>query len=584
MGSIKLLSPDLCNQIAAGEVVERPASVLKELVENSLDAGATQIDARLDNGGQTLIRVQDNGSGIPAAELELAVKRHATSKIATSEDLDRICTLGFRGEALPSIASVSRFRISSVHAADGRPAGIGASLFLDHGKKVSLKETALPCGTVVEVQDLFANVPGRLKFLKQPATEFRKARDWLLRLAIARPQIGFSLWAGDREACRFARNQSLRARMAQIWPTEIVDELLPIEATLHGIAITGLAAPPSLCQPKPDRIYFYVNGRAVNDKRLLSAVKEAYRGRITTRDYPQLVLFLEINPAEVDVNAHPAKTEVRFQNESALFSAIFGALGRAFQTARPEAADLSPEAFLQPRGFWGSLDRPRIMETPRSQESSGTWTVVEESTSPPSSLQESFPISPPSSPLPAPAPQPVASHEYLGQIADTYLVLRKDNALVLLDQHAAHERVLHCSFLRGSMAGGGQKLILPIDIGLEDGWKEKLADVGTELRNLGFRFRVEERVLHLDAISPLLTRAESRDFIREVLSGKNPQSLPASLACHSAIKAGQKLSNDEALELIHQWEETPERDFCPHGRPCVLRFDGSALERMFKRR
>lgn len=581
-----MLPPELCNQIAAGEVVERPASVLKELVENSLDAGASQIDCRLDGGGQSLIRVQDDGRGIPACELELAVTRHATSKITSLEDLERVASYGFRGEALPSIASVSRFCITSRCEEDGLGEGVATSLLIEHGQKISSSPAALRKGTVVVARDLFANMPGRLKFLKNPATELKRAQNWFIRLALAKPDAGFSLFAGERQVMRFAKGQTLVSRLRQIWPEDIVAELLPVDATLHDITLSGLAGAPHLRQPRPDRIFFYVNGRAVSDKRLLGAVREAYKGRIVGADYPQLVLFIEIDPAEVDVNAHPAKTEIRFRNESAVFSAVFGALGRAFESAAP-AGFAAPVS--RPKGFWGSLDQDRILP-PKPQACSGLseamapWSASAPSSAPARPVYQA-PTKPAGWQLP---PQPAAPAgaglpQYLGQICDTYLVLADgQGALVLLDQHAAHERVLYERLSKGHASV--QKLMLPLELALDQ--PERLEELRPGLESLGFQWSIVGATMRVEAIPAILNRQESREFLREALAGLRDglTGLWTGMACHAAIKAGQKLSSDEALELIRQWSQSENNGFCPHGRPCLLRWDKPALEKLFKRK
>ena len=638
---IRLLPSALRNQIAAGEVVERPASVLKELVENSLDAGARAIDVRLDNGGQSLIRVQDDGCGIPAAELELAITRHATSKIAALEDLEHVRSYGFRGEALPSIASVSRLTLTSA------PAGGDAAhaVEVEHGRLVASSPAALHRGTVVEVRDLFANVPARLKFLKTPATEFRRGQDWLSRLALARPETAFTLSAAEREVARFLPGQDLRGRLSVIWPGSLVAGLVPFAAERHGIRCHGLAAPSGMRQQRADRVLLYVNGRAVTDKRLFAAVREAYKGRLLAREYPLAVLFVEMEPEAVDVNVHPAKSEVRFQDESAVFSAVLQALrgaldGAVFAAAGAAAAPEEGkdrareedfpgrEAAPQRRpGFWGSLDETRILPTPEARQR-GAWEVRgEESSGPvlprrspapeaarPAPLPDFMPHSAaplreeaapygvpaplaPAAPAPPPDPQKtdaaprgplsVGGFSYLGQVADTYLVLRDaQGALLLVDQHAAHERVLYARLAAGAFSGAGQLLALPLELRLDAAERERLQEARPVLEKLGFALESAGEMLLARALPPGLSRREAADFLREALAGVRADlgDIYISMACKAAIKAGQRLTDDEAAGLLAQWLATPEAANCPHGRPCVLRWDAAELERLFKRR
>lgn len=672
MRHIRLLPPELRNQIAAGEVVERPASVLKELVENSLDAGAARIDVRLENGGQALIRVQDDGCGIPADELELSVTRHATSKIASMDDLERIRSYGFRGEALPSIASVSRFRIVSAwQGPDNQSAA--HCVEVEHGRLLASSPAALHKGTIVEVRDLFSNIPARLKFLKTPATEFKRAQDWLARLALARAEVGFSLHSGEREALHFLPGQTLRDRLALLWPRLIVEALRPFEGERHGIRVHGLAALPTVSQPRGDRILLFVNNRSVTDKRLLAAVREAYKGRLTSRDYPQVALFVDMDPREVDVNVHPAKSEVRFRDESAVFSACLhamqGALVTSFTAAlEDEASDgavapglfadgpstsgpagglsgglfagrenpagtaPAPEAAApRPRGFWGRLDDPPLLARPETSSPPGVpeedWRVsappdwsaaprvfapVEEDAAPYGPPAEhSFPPKPASAPASMPdaawsgrvpepptvsatAPEPrereplrVGPLSYLGQAADTYLVLRDaEGALLLLDQHAAHERVLYTRLRRGGFAGTGQCLALPLELDLHPAEQERFQQLRERLESLGFVLECTDGTLLVRAMPPVLSRAEARDFLREALAGRKDDlaGMFISMSCKGAIKAGQRLTDDEAAGLLRQWLAVPEREYCPHGRPCVLRWDAAALEKFFKRR
>ena len=646
---IRLLPSALRNQIAAGDVVERPASVLKELVENSLDAGAAAVDARLDNGGQSLIRVQDDGCGIPAQELELAITRHATSKIAALEDLERVRSYGFRGEALPSIASVSRLRLVSAPAGGETAHGVE----VEHGRLVASSPAALHRGTVVEVRDLFANVPARLKFLKSPATEFRRAQDWLSRLALARPGTAFTLSAAGREVARFLPGQDLRGRLGVIWPGSLVSGLVPFDAERHGIRCHGLAAPSGMRQQRADRVLLYVNGRAVTDRRLFAAVREAYKGRLLSREHPLAVLFVEMEPEAVDVNVHPAKSEVRFRDESAVFSAVLHALRGALDRAVFAGAGISAGPARSPGddgpqpgrggerprrpGFWGSVDEERVLPVPEAREP-GAWEVRGGESAPGlfagpgepplAAMPDPMPrVAAPLREAPAPygasgphasasadsgrqkpreqaaapaqapdrparevtgrTPLAVGGFSYLGQVADTYLVLRDaQGALLLVDQHAAHERVLHGRLAAGGFSGAGQLLALPLELRLDAAERERLQEARPVLERLGFSLECAGDMLLARSLPPGLSRREAGDFLREALAGVRDDldDIFISMACKAAIKAGQRLTDDEAAGLLAQWLATPDAPTCPHGRPCVLRWDAADLEKLFKRR
>lgn len=679
---IHLLSPELRNQIAAGEVVERPASVVKELVENSLDAGATLIEVTLENGGQSLIRVRDNGVGIPAAELELAVTRHATSKITSMDDLWRISSFGFRGEALPSIASVSSFRMESAFRASEDAEPDAAFIQMEHGVLAQQGPSGLHKGTVVEIRDLFATIPARLKFLKAPATEQKRAQELLTRLALTHTDAGFIFLAGTREVLRFPAGQSLQERLSVIWPDSVTGTLLPFDRTTHDIRVHGLTSPPGQAQPRGDRMLLYVNGRAVNDKVILRAVREAYKGRLLSKEYPQIVLFMELPPEEVDVNVHPAKIEVRFRDERSVFGAVLRAVEEAVVRSLPtgdldaapagEKARHAPAYEPKPLGFWGEADRERIMrpqqqplippdheETPSSVppvsgrassepasapdpllygEEGLPWDMAPDKPAasafheapqafaapqPPTAGSDPSPENPPYAavqPSAAPAAdrakpsgpkqsepeQPeieqlgegqvrVGPYVYMGQIGGTYLLLRdmrnsRENAsLLILDQHAAHERVLVSRIEAGGFSGMSQPLVLPLEYTLHPAERERIQEFHESLAALGFELALREQgagtVLEVRAVPPLLERAAAGEFIREVLAGRKEDlhSLWATMACKAAIKAGDALAPDEAVNLIAQWLMTENRQFCPHGRPCVLQWGTSDLDKMFKR-
>lgn len=653
--SINLLPPELCNQIAAGEVVERPASVVKELLENSLDAHATRVDVALENGGQTRIRLSDNGNGIPQAELELAVTRHATSKLATQEDLWRLTSFGFRGEALPSIASVSSLRVESAIRLPGGETR-AAFLTVEHGRIVDSGPAALCEGTIVDVRDLFACVPARLKFLKTPATEYKRCQEWLIRLALARTDVALSLavFGADgntREMLRFAAGQDLPRRLTEIWPADVVADLAAFSIERHGLRVHGLASPPERPQSRGDRQFLYVNGRVVNDRLLLRAVREAYKGRLIAREYPQIVLFVDIPPEEVDVNVHPAKSEVRFRDEKTVFSAVLRGIQNAVCrdifavpaeiSVTPQAEQRPLTATVHPPGFWGEADRERLLrprpvtdnladdlaaasvfqaapqKTPVSANIFGENAVFPETAS---VVRESVPFLFNAEPVPHHPAQPepdaalavtrkadgilqlsggslgAAQVDYMGQLGRTYLLLKQGETLLIVDQHAAHERVLAERLRSGGLAGTGQHLLLPLEFSLRPDERERLEMCRGPLADAGFTCEYAPDRLVVRAVPPLLERPAAEAFLRELLGGlrdlasspsllDGPDGLWTRLACKAAIKAGDELSPDEAVALLCQWlEVSHDRDYCPHGRPCVLRWDAAALDKLFKRK
>ena len=714
---IKLLPPALRNQIAAGEVVERPASVLKELVENSLDAGATEIAVTLEDGGQTLLAVRDNGHGIAEADLELAVTRHATSKVASFDELLHVASYGFRGEALPSIASVAHLRVESAYAPAGvahgntlensGPAGepgtaaegtMGAFVEVVHSNVVAAGPSALRYGTLVEVRDLFSNVPARLKFLKTPATELKRCQEALTRLALARPGVGFTLTAGNglgkgRDLLRLSAGMDLRERLAQIWPAQVTEGLVPFSGTRHDIRVHGLASLPQSAQARGDRMFLYVNNRPVNDRLLLRAVREAYKGRLTSREYPQIVLFLEIDPQEVDVNVHPAKSEIRFRDERPVFGAVLRILESAITAHSPGffpgtlaedtpglasnnaqspgavQAELPPlysgglpgplSRPTRPDGFWGTLDAPRVVdftnkqdsddELPESTPSEGTGYEaihsvpsmpfgVRESASAylPESMRPPVPVSEDTAggtasaarvllpaagagiaadnePEAAAMRDPFASEQTppatfafsaangktggypitvgpfvcLGQVAETYLILVQGDTLLLLDQHAAHERVLLHTIEKQAAGSQSQLLALPVELPLHPSESARLQERFGQLTRLGYALSTRgTQAVSVTGLPPLLGRTQGLALLRDILADKTDglDDLLHLMACRSAIKAGQQLTADEAAALLEQWMATPDCHFCPHGRPTVLALGPGDLEKMFKRK
>ncbi len=666
---IQLLPPELSNQIAAGEVVERPSSVVKELVENSLDAGAKNIEAVIENGGQTLIRVTDDGRGVDAEQLELAVTRHATSKIAELGDLMNISSYGFRGEALPSIASVSRFRMTSAPQTEDGGTGEASCIDVLYGVMKGVAPAALNRGTVVEVAELFSNIPARLKFLKSPATEQKKIQELFIRLALARTDVSFALRAGSRELVRFEAGQSLARRLAILWPPAIVDALRPFDMTMGGMHLYGLSSDPRSSQPRPDRMLFYVNGRAVNDRLLMKAVRQVYQGRLTSRDYPQTVLFLDLPAQEVDVNVHPAKNEVRFRDEQGVFTAVLRAVGTALASvplaserfAERASAPVAPEiptfGFTRPAepsapeekkepsekahrpapkpmGFWGEADAVRILKktppvppaapapsrfeaedddfaprgflhedsTPgkdffapvREEQRPEKTSELKQAASPapgfmPDGPSEDFASSArPTNDMPAiPEVSPLNDFRWLGQVARTYLVFsQKDDTLLILDQHAMHERIFYEKFRKGGSRGMAQPLLVPLELDLHPAESSRLLEIQDTLTGLGFELSKRDSRCFVHAMPPEMDRSEAVSFLREALSGRvdDLDSVWIHHACATAIRAGQHLTREDALKLVSQWLQTEEPDFCPHGRPCAVTLEKADLERLFKRR
>jgi DNA mismatch repair protein MutL len=607
---IRILPPGLKNQIAAGEVVERPASVVKELVENALDAGATRVDVALEQGGRSLMVVQDNGSGIPAAQLNLAVTRHATSKIRDLRDLSDIGSFGFRGEALPSIASVSRFVMTS------RATGADEAAFIEvRGGEVAAEgPAALASGTRVEVRDLFANIPARLKFLKTEATENRRCQDALMRVSLAHLSTGFSLTLGGREAFRLPPDQTLADRLAAFWPPAVTSALAPFDFERDGYRARGVAGSPATAQGRGDRILLYVNGRPVQDKVMLSAVRQAYRGMLLSREYPQIVLFLDLPRDQVDVNVHPAKLEVRFIDESRVFSVIRSGVMQALSGTDAELAGGALSGGVHPATGSGGAEPSRAPHRPAPVGDGpkfSTYRAFEADRArsldlplpPPrpyfpsggeASRREDgpFPGGAPMAREPGPDSLRPASLKgrgmtYLGQVADTYLVIRQGDDLLLVDQHAAHERVILAAMRDQRKRGDTQPLALALEISLHPAEAEVLAGLREDLRSMGFVIEMDGPAKALvRGIPPTLETGKAREYLKDALAEKagGLDDLWTMMACKTAIKANQPLAVDEALALLETWLDTPEREFCPHGRPVVLRWSPNDLEKLFKRK
>jgi DNA mismatch repair protein MutL len=598
--TLRRLPSTLVNRIAAGEVVERPASAVKELVENALDAGARRIAVTLKEGGRTFISVVDDGIGMSPDELRLAVERHCTSKLP-DDDLTNIRTLGFRGEALPSIASVSRFTITS------RPAGADTawSLEIDGGAKGEPRPAAHPQGTRVEVRELFFATPARLKFLKEPRTESGHVADAMRRLAMAHPEVAFRLESEERALIDLAaaKGSLLSAdaarleRLAAIMGREFADNAVAIDANREGFRLTGFAGLPTLNRPTGQHQYLFVNGRPVRDKLLAGAVRGAYQDFLARDRHPMVALFLEAPPEMVDVNVHPAKTEVRFRDAGIVRGMIVGALRTALSAAGHRASttvsDAALGAFRPHTGFATPL--------PMGGRSGGGYSSVPRGLAE-AAMQFMAPLDGLSARVEE-QPANIAPGNYpLGvaraQLHETYIVAQTDQGVVIVDQHAAHERLVH-ERLKTQLEAEGvkrQALLLPevVEIG-EDGARRltqraaELADMGLVLEPFGLGavvVRETPAVLgEVDIQGLVRDLADELSEMGDHLSLKEKvEEVCGTLACHTSVRAGRRLTVEEMNALLRQMEATPHSGQCNHGRPTYVELKLADIERLFGRR
>jgi DNA mismatch repair protein MutL len=607
---IRILPETTANRIAAGEVVERPAAVVKELVENALDAGAKRIDVALEGGGIERIVIEDDGQGMPPADLDLAVERHATSKLPDEATLFRIATLGFRGEALPSIGAVARLAITS------RPPGADAhAIEVEGGRKSAVMPASGAPGTRIEVRDLFFAVPARRKFLKTPRSEADHAIDAVRRLALAWPEVGFRVENEGREVFALAP-ASRDARIKAVLGADFAAAALPVAAEGETLRLSGLIAQPAYTRATASEQHLVVNRRPVRDAALRTALRVATRDLVTVGRHPVAALYLDIPPEAVDVNVHPMKTELRFRDEAAvrgfLISALRKALGvgagQAFSTParpawRPASTPWRPPA--------GAALGPQPLPPGRAPQG---FAEAGLSLVPPSLPPASAPVSAPTNlplalgfapPRPAPPPEaPPAQAQHplgraLGQVLDTYILAEAaDGALVLVDQHAAHERLTH-EALRTQLLEGGvraQPLLLPAVVDLPAADAARLLDAAPQLARLGLEIegfgpgavlvRALPALLGTPEPAPLL-----KDLAAELAEAEEATALDARLdaaiarlACHGSVRAGRRLAPAEMDALLRQMEATPRAATCSHGRPTFLRLGPAELEKLFGRR
>jgi DNA mismatch repair protein MutL len=590
----------LVNKIAAGEVVERPASVVKELVENSLDAEASEIEVVLDDGGKKLIRVTDDGDGLAPEDLPLAFESHATSKLENADDLFQIGTLGFRGEALASIASVGHCRAVSRE----RGAVEGAEIECDAGRLGEVRVCGAREGTIIEVRDLFFNTPARLKFLRSTATELRHIVEMINRLALPHPTVAFQLVHNGRRVLALQSCESFRERLLQALGPEICERLLPVRSETAAMTVSGFISPPGEGAPSSTQ-YIFLNGRYIRDRALQRAVAEAYRSRMMRGKFPAVFLSIRIDPARVDVNVHPTKIEVRFRDSGAVFAQTMTALEKALRSTgvAPAKEEIAPEAPPGERRqedirqavadfFQRSARTERQPYAPPSHSLRPTAFARREEAP---AGREPAPF-PPSAAEAAKAPPVMPKARNIAQIHDSYIIEEVPGGFRVIDQHALHERILYEELQRRvrDAAVPRQKMLIPevVDLPPEHyllalELREPLLKMGVEIEPFG------ERTIAVHAVPHLASKVHPRELLLEMLAelGRNPAGgqsdreaqLLYVIACKAAVKAGDRLSRPQLEALLEQRDRLGPEPTCPHGRPTTLYFDLADLEKRFKR-
>jgi len=599
---IHKLPPQLISQIAAGEVIERPASVVKELIENSIDAGARRVRVDLEQGGVRLIRVTDDGGGIPREELELALSRHATSKVAELRDLESLHTLGFRGEALPSIASVARLFLTSTQmgARSGwRLAGDGSDVFTE------TEPAAHPQGTTVEVRDLFFNVPARRKFLRTERTEFLHCEDVVRTHAAVRPEIGFELRHNGRAILDLPAVGAGAAaeRVAALLGEGFLDHAFEVEREGAGLRLQGWLGAPTQSRSQPDQQFFFVNGRPIRDRVLAAAVRRAYRDVLYHGRHPVFVLFLELDPAGVDVNAHPAKHEVRFRDGRLVHDFVFQTLHRALAAVRPgdeRPGDGTPlHTGAEPGApTSGPMERPASRPWPVRDT---RWELPLPRVGEPSPEGHQGYVAAAGSALPRPVdpategPPPLGFA--LGQVADIFILAENARGLVLVDMHAAHERVTYERLKREWQEARvtRQPLLVPETLAVTRAEADLVESSAGLLHGLGFELdRVGPETVMLRAAPALLQGRDLPRLVRDLLADMHSlghadraeaalDAVLSTMACHGSVRAGRRLSLSEMNHLLRDMEATDNCGQCNHGRPTYVELDRQALDRLFLR-
>lgn len=570
MNVIRVLPEEVACQIAAGEVIERPASIIKELIDNSIDAKADRIDIRIEDGGKRLVRVKDNGVGMSREDLLLCVQRHATSKVQHAQDLFQIRSLGFRGEALPSMASVSRMEVLSL------PRGglVGHRLRISGGQMEGIEETGMPAGTIVEVKDLFFNLPARRKFLRGTRTEMDRLVDTALRTLLPFPEVGLLLTDGERRVLDLPPTTDPVERLVAVLGRQVAETLVSGVEDRGQLRVKVYGAPGEMARSRADRLYVYVNGRAVRDKLLIRAILDGYGQRLMKGQYPQAAVFVDMAPEQVDVNVHPTKQEVRFQNSQQIFHAVVHAFSIAFSGSSPL---LPGHEYIDNGLSLGEKPHPFVSEN------QGTYGILPE---PRARFQEPD----------LPEERPLEEKPFvIGQLAHTYILCETPRGLLIVDQHAAHERILY-ETLSSSMNRSQvevQGLLIPLELELSPGDRQTALARAEELQALGIHLEhFGGNTFLLTGVPVWLEHVPWERALPELLSELNNTGKPREalidrmvmlMACHGAIRAGQPLSRQEMDRLLMDLGHKQLPTHCPHGRPIFMEFSHLDMEKMFKR-
>ena len=599
MPEIRRLPENLVNRIAAGEVVERPSSALKEVVENAIDAGANRIEIKLVDGGLTSLEVTDDGCGMSPEEMALALERHATSKLP-NEAIEQVATLGFRGEALPSIASVARFTLES------RPHGAeqGWKRVVDHGEIRDEGPAALPPGTRVRIENLFGKIPARRKFLRTPRSEYAACKDVVQRLAMARPDIAITLDHGDRRIFGLQAGEGLANRVAQLVARELKDNGVAIDLERGAMRLTGIAGLPTYNRGIADHQYLFVNGRPVKDRLLTGAVRGAYADMLARDRHAVLALFLELPCEDVDVNVHPAKSEVRFRDAQGVRGFIVSGLRQALATGDKRSAQ-SPDA-----GAMARWQQEPVREEPaaalRSMFSGRDWSAPQQRVAEASAAWrgvEADVMAQPQGRAEEAAPVTQATDEYplgiaRGQVANTYIVAEAKDGLVLVDQHAAHERLV-LERLREAGAeeavARSQALLIPEVVELDETSCDRLEEAAPKLAEHGLAIeRFGPSAMLVRSLPHAIARTDPEKLLRDIdddlalngealLLGEKLDLVLATMACHGSVRAGRVLRVDEMNSLLREMERTPRSGQCNHGRPTWVKLSMEDVEKLFGR-